>query len=86
MTKELLNQVAEQLPEQFQLDDLIDRLIMAEAIEKGRQQCRDGRVRTHAEVKKRLKKVMSAEDEELAFREATLRNNRRFRIANAQTE
>lgn len=56
MTKELLNQVAEQLPEQFQLDDLIDRLIMAEAIEKGRQQYRDGRYRTHAEVKERLKK------------------------------
>ena len=56
MTKELFNQVAGQLPDPFQLDDLIDRLIMAEAIEKGRQQYRDGRVRTHAEVKERLKK------------------------------
>ncbi len=56
MTKEQVTQALEKLPEPFQLDDLIDRLIMLDAIEKGRQQYRDGRFRTHAEVKERLKK------------------------------
>ncbi|MCY7351942.1 MAG: hypothetical protein LH606_14960 [Cytophagaceae bacterium] len=56
MTKELVTQILEKLPDQFQLDELIDRLIILEAVEKGRQQYRDGRFRTHAEVKERLKK------------------------------
>lgn len=53
------NQVLEtvqQLPEEFSIDELIERLIIIQKIEDGRKEVKGGKVFTHEEAKERLKK------------------------------
>jgi predicted transcriptional regulator len=56
MTKTLLNEVVQQMPNEFSIDELLERLMLIESIEKGRKQFQDGKVLTHEEVGKKLEK------------------------------
>jgi predicted transcriptional regulator len=56
MTKEHLAEAVKDLPDTFSIDDLIERLILIESFEKGREQYEQGKTFTHEEVGKRLEK------------------------------
>ncbi|MCY7351083.1 MAG: hypothetical protein LH606_10500 [Cytophagaceae bacterium] len=56
MTKEHLTEVAKHLPETFSIDELIERLILVESFERGREQYEQGKTLTQEEVGKRLEK------------------------------
>jgi predicted transcriptional regulator len=56
MTKTLLNEVVQQMPNEFSIDELLERLMLIESIEKGRKQFQEGKVLTHQEVGKKLEK------------------------------
>ena len=56
MTKTLLNEVVQQMPNEFSIDELLERLMLIESIEKGRKQFQDGKVLTHEEVGQKLEK------------------------------
>ena len=51
MTKEKVVEAVQGLP-QFNLEELIDRLVFIEKVEKGLQQLNRGETKTHEEVKK----------------------------------
>lgn len=44
------------LPDNFTLDELIDRLVLVEKIEKGLEQSKEGKVYSSAEAKQQLKR------------------------------
>jgi len=50
----MLNEVVEQLPEEFSIRELVEQLEFFESIERGRRQYREGKTLPHAEVKKRF--------------------------------
>jgi hypothetical protein len=52
MTKERVIDSIKDLPEQFELDVLLEKLLFIEKVEKGLEQARNGEVLTHDEVKK----------------------------------
>lgn len=54
MTKTILSEVVEQLPEEFSIDELVERLKFMERMERGRQQYREGKTLSHEEAMKRL--------------------------------
>lgn len=56
MTREALAESIQHLPDEFSIDELIERLLILEKIEKGRQQYRDGHTLTNEEAKDRLSK------------------------------
>lgn len=56
MTKALIQTALSEMPEEFSLDDLVERLILLQSFEKGRQQYAEGKTLTHEEVGKRLEK------------------------------
>lgn len=56
MKKKTLVETFERLPDEFQLDELIEQLIVLEKIEKGRADGREGKVLTDEEAKQRLSK------------------------------
>ncbi len=45
-----------ELPSEFNLDELIDKLIFIEKVEKGMDQIKEGKTKTHQEVKELAKK------------------------------
>jgi predicted transcriptional regulator len=47
------------LPEEFSIDDLVERLIISEKIEKGRQQVKEGKVNTEEQAKAKLSKWLN---------------------------
>ncbi len=47
------------LPEEFSIDEIIERLIIIEKIDKGRQQIKEGKVNTENEAKSKLNKWLS---------------------------
>ena len=49
MTKEQANQVVAAMPPEFEVDELVERLLILEAVERGRQQCREGKTFTQDE-------------------------------------
>ena len=51
----LLDSVSE-LPEEFLIDEIIERLIIIEKIDKGRQQIKEGRVNSEDQAKVKLNK------------------------------
>lgn len=55
MTKEKVLSTLKELPEEFTLDDLFEKLIVIEKIEFGLSQIREGKVITHDEVKEKVK-------------------------------
>ena len=56
MTKAIIQEALAELPDEFSLDDLMERLILLESFEQGRQQYRDGRTLAQDEVGKRLER------------------------------
>lgn len=56
MNKTKVLEAVNSLPDEFSLEEIIERLIILEKIEKGMQQVRQGQVVTTTEAKKRLQK------------------------------
>ncbi|GAB2553922.1 hypothetical protein [Spirosoma areae] len=56
MTKAIIQEALSELPDEFSLDDLMERLILLQSFEQGRQQYHEGRVFTHEEVGRKLEK------------------------------
>lgn len=56
MTKFLLNEAVKEMPNEFSIDDLIEKLILVQSFEEGRQQYQAGKVFTHQEVGQKLEK------------------------------
>ncbi len=47
------------LPEEFSIDEIIERLLIIEKIDKGQQQVRQGRTNTEEQAKEKLSKWLS---------------------------
>ena len=56
MTKQNLTQLVEHLPENFSLEDVLDRIILLSKIEKGLEQSEQKQTVSTAEAKESLKK------------------------------
>jgi len=56
MKKEAALNVIKNLPQEFELDMLIEKLIFMEKVEKGLKDLDDGNIKTHSEVKQLAKK------------------------------
>ncbi len=56
LTKEKVLQSIRDLPNEFSLDDLVEKLILLEKIELGLQQVKDGQTLSNDLAKKKLKK------------------------------
>jgi len=59
MKKSVVIDSISKLPEEFSIDEIIERLIILEKIEKGRQQIKDGKVNSEEEAKTKLNKWLS---------------------------
>lgn len=59
LTKKEVLKTLKSLPEEFPVDDAIDRLIVLHKVNKGRQEIKDGKGITTAQAKKKLKKWLS---------------------------
>jgi hypothetical protein len=55
MTKEAIIKVVNDLPNDFELDVLLDKLIFMAKVEKGMQQIEEGKVISHEEMKEKIK-------------------------------
>ncbi len=56
MNKELVINSIKDMPMDFELDELIERLVVLEKIEKGRKDVEDGKTFSHEEAKTELSK------------------------------
>ncbi len=56
LTKEKIKKTIDSLPDGFCIDDVIEKLIVLEKIEKGQDDVKKGKVYTAEEAKTRLKK------------------------------
>jgi hypothetical protein len=56
MKREKVLETVKELPVEFDLDVLIERLVLAEKVEKGLQQLEEGKTVPHREVKEMIKK------------------------------
>lgn len=56
ITKTKLKEQIENFPEQFSIDDLIERLILVEKIEKGKSQSENDEVLSESEFDEEMKK------------------------------
>jgi predicted transcriptional regulator len=56
MKKTTLVESLENLPEEFSLEDIIERLIILDKLEDGRKQYEEGKIFTHDQVKQKLEK------------------------------
>lgn len=56
LTKEKVIQSIHDLPNEFSLDELVEKLIILEKIEIGLQQVKEGKVISNADAKNKLKK------------------------------
>jgi hypothetical protein len=58
MKKDALLRAVDQLPEEFRIDDLIERLIIVQKVEEAEQSLDAGRGITHADVAKQLRETL----------------------------
>jgi hypothetical protein len=56
MKKETVIDAMTEMPQEFEPDILLEKLIFIEKVEKGLKQIRDGKTETHEEVKEIVKK------------------------------
>lgn len=56
MQKQSVVQIVNELPKEFNLDDLMEKLIVLEKIEAGLNDVRNGRTISHEKVKKEVNK------------------------------
>lgn len=54
MTKSTLTDALPDLPDEFSIDELIERLLIIEKVENGRRQYQEGKVISSDEVRKRM--------------------------------
>jgi len=54
MTKENVATAIIDLPQEFDLDELFERLVFMERVEESRKQIKEGKSITHAEMKKKI--------------------------------
>ena len=59
MKKSTVMESINKLPEEFSIDEIIERLIIIEKIEKGRQEVGDGKVNTEEQAKAKLNKWLN---------------------------
>jgi len=59
MKKAVVLESITQLPEEFSIDEVIERLIVLEKIEKGRQQVKEGKVNTEEQAREKLAKWLN---------------------------
>jgi predicted transcriptional regulator len=55
MKKEQVIETVSELPQEFELDVLLEKLVFIEKVEKGLKQIKEGKTRTHEEVKEIVK-------------------------------
>jgi predicted transcriptional regulator len=55
MTKEAVKKVVDALPNEFELDDLLEKLIVIAKIERGLKDVEEGKVTPHDEVMKQAR-------------------------------
>lgn len=55
MTKDKVIEAVKELPQEFDLDELIERLIFIDKVEKGFQQLDKGETKSHEEAKRIIK-------------------------------
>ena len=56
MKKTTVLDTVNELPAQFELDELLEKLLLVEKIEKGIQQLDSGKVKSHTEVKQAVER------------------------------
>jgi len=56
ISREIVKKSIENLPNEFSIDDLIEKLIFIEKVEEGRKQSREGKVVSHEEAKEIISK------------------------------
>lgn len=56
LVKERVLETIQSLPEEFSLDELVDRLILLEKIEEGLKQVEEGKTVSQEEAKEKMKK------------------------------
>jgi len=56
MRKSQIIETVSEMPDEFSIDEIVERLIILEKIEKGRQDVAQGNVYAEAEAKEKLKK------------------------------
>ncbi len=56
LTKNKVEQIVKDMPEQFSIDELLDRLILIQKIEEGIKDIDDGNTYTTEQAKKKLEK------------------------------
>jgi predicted transcriptional regulator len=59
MRKTTVIESINKLPDEFSIDEIIDRLIIIEKIEKGRQDVKGGKVNTEEQAKAKLSKWLN---------------------------
>ena len=59
MRKTTVIESINKLPDEFSIDEVIERLIIIEKIEKGRQDVKDGKVNTEEQAKAKLSKWLN---------------------------
>jgi hypothetical protein len=59
MRKSTVIESINKLPDEFSIDEIIERLIIIEKIEKGRQEVKDGKVNTEEQAKAKLTKWLN---------------------------
>jgi predicted transcriptional regulator len=59
MKKSTVIESINKLPDEFSIDEIIERLIIIEKIEKGRQEVKDGKVNTEEQAKAKLSKWLN---------------------------
>ena len=59
MRKSTVIESINNLPDEFSIDEIIERLIIIEKIEKGRQEVKDGKVNTEDQAKAKLSKWLN---------------------------
>jgi hypothetical protein len=55
MKKEQVIETVSELPQEFELDVLLEKLVLIEKVEKGLKQIKEGKTKTHEEVKEIIK-------------------------------
>jgi predicted transcriptional regulator len=56
LTKEILREQTEKMPEQFSVDELFERLILVDKIQKGIHDCKNGNVFSEEEMETEFEK------------------------------
>ena len=67
MTKEKVLETDRSLPDEFTLDELLERLFILEIIEKGMQQVKEGQVVSSEDARKRFEKHLFTDNSNFAF-------------------